>query len=123
MNVYSRLSLDDAFDYPTLKTALLKRFDLTADGFRKRFKTGRPEQGETFIQYISRARSNLARWLELGTAERTFEGIVDFLLRDQLLSTCGHELLVFLKEKAFVRSSIWQFRQTISPKPEEERST
>ncbi len=28
---------------------------------------------------------------------------MDFLLRDQLLSSCGHELWVFLKEKAFVK--------------------
>ncbi len=45
LDVYSRLALDDANDYTTLKTDLLKMFDLTADGFRKRFKTGRPEQG------------------------------------------------------------------------------
>ena len=37
LDVYSMMSKDDVNDYDKLKTALLKRYQLTADGFRKRF--------------------------------------------------------------------------------------
>ena len=37
LDVYSMMAKDDVNDYEKLKSALLKRYQLTADGFRKRF--------------------------------------------------------------------------------------
>ena len=38
LDVYDRLSVDDAGDYEKLKEALLKNFDMTERGFRKKFR-------------------------------------------------------------------------------------
>ena len=38
LDVYDRLSVDDAADYEKLKEALLKNFDITERGFRKKFR-------------------------------------------------------------------------------------
>ena len=46
-------------DYEKLKEALLKNFDMTERGFRKKFRYERPEKSETFIQFSSRLRSYL----------------------------------------------------------------
>ena len=54
LDVYDRLSVDDAADYEKLKEALLKNFDMTERGFRKKFRYERPEKSETFIQFSSR---------------------------------------------------------------------
>jgi len=54
LGVYSMMSKDDVSDYEKLKSALLKRYQLTADGFRKRFRASYPEQGECSIQFITR---------------------------------------------------------------------
>ena len=48
LDVYDRLSVDDAADYEKLKEALLKNFDMTERGFRKKFRYERPEKSETF---------------------------------------------------------------------------
>ena len=61
--VYDRLSVDDAADYEKLKEALLKNFDMTERGFRKKFRHERPEKSETFIQFSSRLRLYLNKWL------------------------------------------------------------
>ena len=53
-DVYERLSTEDAADYDKLKDALLKNFDMTERGFRKKFRYSRPERSETFIQFSSR---------------------------------------------------------------------
>ena len=37
LDVYALLPPDQALDYDALKTALLKRFDLTEDGFKRKF--------------------------------------------------------------------------------------
>ena len=61
LDVYDRLSTEDAADYDKLKDALLKNFDMTERGFR--FIYSRPERSETFIQYSSRPCNY--RWLSL----------------------------------------------------------
>ena len=65
LKVYDRLSVDDAADYEKLKEALLKNFNMTESGFRKKFRYERPEKSETFIQFSSRLRSYLNKWLKM----------------------------------------------------------
>uniref|UniRef100_A0A023FXJ4 Retrotransposon gag domain-containing protein n=1 Tax=Amblyomma parvum TaxID=251391 RepID=A0A023FXJ4_AMBPA len=54
LRVYGRLPRGDAADYSKVKTALLKRFRFTADGFRNKFNLGRPADGETAAEFSAR---------------------------------------------------------------------
>ena len=100
--VYDRLSVADANDYEKLKDALLKNFDMTERGFRKKFCNDRPERSETFIQFGSRLRSYLDKWINMAKIENTFEAICDYMARDQFLELCSRELYVHLKLKTFI---------------------
>ncbi|XP_061184347.1 uncharacterized protein LOC133192347 [Saccostrea echinata] len=95
LDVYALLPQEKALDYDALKTALLKRFEKTEDGFRQKFRKSRPEVGETFSQFVVR----LDRRIELGRVDKTFEGLYDMFLRDQFLFLCNKELTLFLKER------------------------
>ena len=99
LDVYALLPYESACDYDALKTALLKRFELTEDGFRQKFRSCRPENGETFQQFSVRLGSYFNRWLEIAKVPKTFNGLYDLVLRDQFLSLCNKELLLFLKER------------------------
>ena len=101
LEVYDRLSVADANDYEKLKDALLKNFDMTERGFRKKFRNDRPERSETFIQFGSRLRSYLDKWINMAKMENTFEAICDFMARDQFLESCSRELYVHIKPKTF----------------------
>ena len=101
LDVYDRLSTEDAADYDKLKDALLKNFDLTERGFRKKFRYSKPERSETFIQFSSRLCSYLNKWLTMAKVEKSFEAVCDFMSRDQFLEACSRELFVHLKPKAF----------------------
>jgi len=74
LDVYSRLARDDVFKYDVLKEALLKRYELTEQGFRKKFRFSKPDKVETFCQFIVRIRNYFERWIECGKAVKTFEG-------------------------------------------------
>ena len=89
LEVYDRLSVADANDYEKLKDALLKNFDMTERGFRKKFRNDRPERSETFILFGSRLRSYLDKWINMAKIENTFEAICDFMARDQFLESCS----------------------------------
>ena len=101
LDVYDRLSTEDAADYDKLKDALLKNFDMTERGFRKKFRYSRPERSETFIQFSSCLCSYLNKWLIMAKVEKSFEAVCDFMARDQFLEACSMELFVHLKPKAF----------------------
>ena len=101
LEVYDRLSVADANDFEKLKDAFLKIFDMTERGFRKKFRNDRPERSETLIQFGSRLRSYLDKWINMAKIENTFEAICDFMARDQFLESCSRELYVHLKPKTF----------------------
>ena len=101
LDVYDRLSTEDAADYDKLNDALLKYFDMTERGFRKKFRYSRPERSETFIQFSSSLCSYSNIWLTMAKVEKSFEAVCDFMARDQFLEACSRELFVHLKPKAF----------------------
>ena len=101
LDVYDRLSTEDAADYDKLKDALLNNFDMTERGFRKKFHYSRPERSETFIQFSGRLCSYLNKWLTMAKVEKSFEAVCDFMARDQFLEACSRELFLHLKPKAF----------------------
>ena len=99
VDVYSRLSAEDAVKYDALKEALLTRYQLTEEGFRIKFRNARQEVGETAGQFVVRLNEYLIRWMELGKATKSFEGLKDLILREQFLAVSNKNLVMFLKER------------------------
>lgn len=99
LDVFSRLATDQALDYGELKDALLRRFEYTEEGFRRRFRNARAEQSETVGQFAARITNYFMRWLDLAKCEHTFDGLRDLLLREQVLNICTTELNLFLRER------------------------
>ena len=63
LEVYSRLPMKEAQNYKVLKEALLNRFNLTEEGFKQKFQTLKPETNEAPLQFISRLKKYLMRWM------------------------------------------------------------
>ena len=100
LEVYSRLSKEAAQDYDRVKLALMKRYDLTEDGYRRKFRASKPEVDESPEQFIVRLDRYLLRWLELSNTERSFEGLKDLIVKEQFIDSCPKELAIHLRERA-----------------------
>ena len=100
LEVYSRLSEEAAQDYDRVKLALMKRYDLTEDGYRRKFRASKPEVDESPEQFIVRLDRYLLRWLELSNTERSFEGLKDLFVKEQFIDSCPKELAIHLRERA-----------------------
>ena len=61
LDVYALMPKEDALNYDKLKVALLKRYELTEEGFKRKYKRCRPENGETFQQFMTRMKSYFTR--------------------------------------------------------------
>ncbi len=99
LQVYTSMPADDINDYHKLKVALLKRYQLTADGFQKKFRESLPETGETVFQYIARLSRYFQRWIELSGVQNTYEALMDLMIREQYISICSVDLAIFLRER------------------------
>jgi len=99
LDVYQRMNDEDVGDYDLLKNNLLKRFRLTEGGYQKRFKQSKIENGENPEQLIDRLRRYLQMLRQMAGFEQTYEGLGDFILRDQFFITCDKPFQTFLKEK------------------------
>ena len=99
LDIYAMLPTEKALDYNVLKQALLKRYEMTEDGFKTKFRSCRPESGETFEQFAERQSSYLTRWVDMAGSHRTYESLFDLMVRDQFLHVCSKELKTFLKER------------------------
>jgi len=99
LDVYSMMSKDNVNDYDKLKAALLKRYQFTADGFKKRFRSSYPAQGESPVQFITRLENYLVRWVELAGDDKTYDGIKKLFVEEQYLRSCPKEMSVHLREE------------------------
>ena len=54
LDVYARLPVAEANNFDKLKEALLKRYEKTEDGYRRKFYSARPDVGETPKQFVTR---------------------------------------------------------------------
>ena len=100
LEVYSRLSEEAAKDYDKVKITLMKRYDLTEDGYRRKFRASKPEADESPEQFIVRLDRYLLRWLELSDTDQTFGGLKDLIVKEQFIDSCPKDLAIHLRERA-----------------------
>ena len=96
--VYNHLRDDEAENYDTLKDALLARYQLNADTYRRRFRECRKKDNETYRQFGSRLEENLEKWLELSKVGE----LKQLFLLEQFFRTLSPEMTAFIKERETV---------------------
>ena len=94
VEVYNRLSPEEAMDYKRLKVALLERYDFTERAYREKFPEARLQEHERPSQFIFRLKNYFSKWIELAEVEQTFMGVVDLLVREQFTRSCPKHLLI-----------------------------
>ena len=108
--VYAKLPTSQIGDYKALKQALLKRFDLNAEAYRKKFRNARKDKGESFSQFIERLDDYLSKWQTLsGTGKSLLEALdsslasqfilKEIILLEQLKDTMSPDLKRFVAEQ------------------------
>eukprot|EP00918_Siedleckia_nematoides_P047894 GHVU01104908.1.p1 GENE.GHVU01104908.1~~GHVU01104908.1.p1 ORF type:complete len:113 (-),score=14.85 GHVU01104908.1:190-528(-) len=71
----------------------VKHYELTTEGFRKKFRGVEPEVGETVHQFTVQIRMYLMCWVKMFQCEQSFDG-----LKDLIREVCVLEMLLFLRK-------------------------
>jgi len=83
--VYSRLSEDEAKDYDLLNQALLKRYDLTEEGYRVKFRSAHPHTDESSSQFVIRLKTYLQKWVDMAECGTDWEKVRELLIKEHFL--------------------------------------
>ena len=85
---YSRLPAADARNYAILKKALLTRYQLTQEDYRRKFLAGSQSARETASQFLVRLEHLFDHWVRLSDIEHTYEGLRELTVMEQYLHAC-----------------------------------
>ncbi|KAG0414562.1 hypothetical protein HPB47_008258 [Ixodes persulcatus] len=77
----------------------MRRFRLTAEGFREKFRNAKPESGETGAQFAARLASLFDRWVELAETIKEYDTLRNLVLTEQFIKGCSPKIAVFIKER------------------------
>jgi hypothetical protein len=80
--VLARMEEIDAFDYAKVREALLKKFQLTREQMRRKFRGVVGNSGESFEETAYRLKATLMEWLKAEKAD-DFESVVEVLALEQ----------------------------------------
>lgn len=81
------------------KRALLQRFRFIAEGYKEKFRSSKPQNGETGARCTSRLEGYLDRWIVIKEMPKTYEATRDLIISGRFLSNCHPKLAVFVKER------------------------
>ncbi|XP_041470090.1 uncharacterized protein LOC121419696 [Lytechinus variegatus] len=93
---FHSLSYSEKENYDAAVQVILRRYQLTPEAYRVKFKTDSKQGEETFEEYANRLQDNFCRWLEVTPS--TFHNpevrrCFDLIMIDQFLSTVVDETL------------------------------
>lgn len=98
LETYQHLSPEEAKDYDEVKSALLRCFQCTPEGYRNRFRSCKMLKNETASQFGNRLKNFFTQWTKLAGCRETYEDVVDLMLVEQFTSACDKGLVLFIRE-------------------------
>ena len=100
MKAFFALSDTQRKDYTVVKDALLRRYALTEDEFRKRFFMTVVSEGETVQQFMARLEQLFTKWIEASKIEQNYLNLKNLIILEGFPQRCEENLKVYLKEKS-----------------------
>ncbi|XP_075733659.1 uncharacterized protein LOC142775721 [Rhipicephalus microplus] len=98
-DVLARLPRDEANDYDIVKRALLKRYRLSAEAFRRRFRNSSKRSSESFADFAYSLRCNLTEWLKGEGAFGDHDKVVELICTEQFLNVLSDEARLWVLDQ------------------------
>ncbi|XP_073470456.1 LOW QUALITY PROTEIN: uncharacterized protein [Aquarana catesbeiana] len=98
LDAYVELSEEQCDDYEALKAAIIQKFQLTPEVYRKRFRSLQKGPGDSYMHVVGRLRTTFRQWTK-GLKADSFESLEDLMIEDQLLHICPTDVRQFVLER------------------------
>ena len=99
LSIFSQLPPEDRKSYQAIKTALFRHYTVTAESYRKRFRSGVKARHDTYAQHSTKLEINLNKWLNLSGFPKTYEGLTQLFLLEQVRNNLPPATRQFVDEQ------------------------
>ena len=96
---YTRMPKEDAREYASLKKTLLEHFKITAETYRKKFRSTRKDHNDTYKNHLNDLSLYLDRWIEMSGKGNNVEELKDLMLSEQVMETLPDDLVTYIKDR------------------------
>ncbi|XP_070203545.1 uncharacterized protein [Littorina saxatilis] len=96
---YTQLPDEEAEEYDCVKTAILRRFQLTAEAYRRKFRGAKKEPSEKSKEYLTRLDLFVTRWVELSKREGRTTDMRELVLLEKFLEGLPADQARFVRER------------------------
>ena len=92
------MSITDNKEYEKIKKAILDRYGLNSWEYRENFRQCKQVNEETFREYTVRLKSYFEHWQDTESINKSYDALVDLMLREQLTFNASYNLQVWIRE-------------------------
>ncbi|CAN7988408.1 unnamed protein product [Ixodes hexagonus] len=103
-DVIARLERAEADDYDKVKSALLKKYRISTDAFRRRFRTEGKKPDESFSEFAYKLKSNLVEWLRGEEALGDHDKVVECIGIEQFYDCLSEESRLWVQDRPGVKT-------------------
>ncbi len=93
---YAAMDTSQAGDYAALKAAILRRYEITEETYRQRFRSTRRKDGEMQAELVIRLSDAAKKWTK---ACDSVDALLDMVILEQFLDTLQPEVRTWVKER------------------------
>ncbi|XP_075186262.1 uncharacterized protein LOC142257859 [Anomaloglossus baeobatrachus] len=98
LDVFASLLQEQSGDYEAIKQALIRKYQLTPEVYRKKFRTLQRGPHDSYSDVVDGLRTTFDQWIQ-GLSVTTFEELRDLMVKDQLLHLCPVEVRQFVMDQ------------------------
>ena len=82
-----------------MKAAILKSFELVPEAYRKRFRTQRKKENQSYVEFLRGKENALEKWCDSTTIGGDVERLRQLILAEEFLNCVPEEVRVHLSER------------------------
>lgn len=98
-DVIARLSKEESENYDAVKLSLLKRYRLSAEAFRQRFRKATKAKGESYSEYGYSLKLNLVEWLKSAEVYGNHDKVLECICLEQFLRTIPDSMRMWILDR------------------------
>ena len=83
-------------EYTFIRDKMLRTYNLTTDGYRRKFFGLVPVEDETIHAFQNRVESCFDKWISLAKINKDYEALKDLIIYHQILESCNPEFTKFV---------------------------
>lgn len=102
--VIARLTKEDAADYSKVKSSLLKKYRLSAEGFRQKFRDAVKEKSESYPEFAYKLMANLGEWLKEAKAYGNHDRVIQCIGLEQFYRRLPESVRYWVQDRPDVNT-------------------